>query len=105
MRRTVQRFVDRSFRRERRYIGSVVVGIAPASVGRDVAYDCRLTIWSHFLGLIVVSASGDTIRTAVQQATLRSREVLRRRLAKRRSKTRRVARDRLDRWLPRLAVE
>ena len=105
MRRRIENFVDRTFQRERRYIGSIVVGLRPAKRGHDVGYDCRLTVWSHYLGLIVVCHSGDTIRTAVQQALLRSREVLRRRLQKRRSRMRRMTRGRLERWLAGKALE
>jgi hypothetical protein len=105
LRQKIETFVSRTFRRERRYIGSVVVGIAPATTGRDVGYDCRLTVWSHYLGLIVVSHRGDTIRTAVQQAALRCREVLRQRVEKRRSKTRRATRGGLRRWSADLALE
>ena len=80
MRRKIEDFIDRLFERERRYVGSVVISIRPTTLGRDVGYACRITLWSHYLGLTVVSDCGDTIRTAVQQAALRSRQVIRRRL-------------------------
>lgn len=105
MRRKIEDFVERTFQRERRYIGSVVLGIEPATLGSDVTVDCQITVWSRYLGLMVVSQSGDTFRTAVQQAALRSRDVLRRRLQKRRSKTRRGTRSRLSRWLASVPLE
>ena len=105
MRRKIENFIDRKFERERRYIGSAVISIRPATLGREVGYACRITLWSHYLGLTVVIDCGDTIRTAVQQAALRCREVIRRRLHRRRSKTRRMTRGRLDRWFSRTAPE
>ena len=105
MRRKIEQFVDRMFQRERRYIGSVVISIRPIALVSDVGYACRITSWSHYLGLTVVSDCGDTIRTAVQRAALRSREVIRRRLHKQRSKTRRMTRGRLNRWFSRTASE
>lgn len=97
LRRKIEDLINRMFERERRYLGSVVVSIWPAPLGRDVGYACRITLWSHYLALTVVTDRGDTIRTAVQQAALRSREVIRRSLHKRRSKTRRMTRVRLSR--------
>lgn len=105
MRRKIEDFVDRTFQRERRYIGSVVLNIEPATLGSDVGYDCQITVWSRYLDLMVVTQSGDTIRTAVQQAALRCRDVLRRRLQKRRSQARRGTRVRLRRWLGELAIK
>ena len=105
MRRKIEDFIDRLFERERRYVGSVVISIRPATLGPDVGYACRITLWSHYLGLTVVSDCGDTIRTAVQQAALRSRQVIRQRLHKRRSKTRRMTRGRLNRSFSRTARE
>jgi len=103
MRKTVESYIRRAFERERRYIGSIVVGLRPAKLGSDLGYGCRLTIWSHYLGLIVVSDVGDTVRTAVQQTSLRAREVFRRRLHKRRGNARRLNHARLNRWLPSVA--
>jgi hypothetical protein len=97
MRRKIESIIDRMFERERRHIGSVVVSIRPATLGRDMGFACRITLWSHYLGLTVVSYSDDAIRTAVQQAALRLREVIRRSVHKRRSKTRRMTRGRLSR--------
>jgi len=105
MRLKIENFVSRTFERERRYVGSAVIGIRPATLGNDMGYECRITLWSHYLGLTVVSDCGDTIRTAVQQAALRSRQVIRRRLQKRRSKTRRMTRGHVNRWFSRTAPE
>jgi hypothetical protein len=105
MRRKIEDFLDRLFERERRYIGSIVISLRPATLNGEVGYACQITLWSHYLGLTVVSDRGDTIRTAVQQAALRSREVTRRRLHKRRSKTRRMTRGRQNRPLSRSALE
>jgi len=104
LRRKIEDLINRMFKRERHYIGSVVVSIRPAPLGRDVGYACRITVWSHYLGLTIVSDRSDTIRTAVQQAALRSREVIRRSVHKRRSKTRRMTRVRLSR-LSQIALE
>lgn len=104
MRRRIEEFISRMFERDCRYVGSMVVSIRPVTLGREVGYACRITLWSHSLGLTVVSDCGDTIRTAIQQAALWSREVLRRSLHKRRSKTRRMTRSQLHR-LSRIALE
>jgi ribosome-associated translation inhibitor RaiA len=105
MRQRIEAFLRRTFDRERRYIGSVVIRIAPAKLGHDVGYDCRITLWSHYLGLLVANDSGGTIRTAVQQAVSTIRKAFRRQLHKRRSKTRRANRSRVSRWLSGAATE
>jgi len=105
MRESVESYIRRAFERERRYVGSIVVGLRAAKLAGDIGYECRLAIWSHYLGLIVVRDVGDTIRTAVQQASLRAREVVRRRLHKRRGNGRRLKRDSFSRWLPTVASE
>jgi ribosome-associated translation inhibitor RaiA len=100
MRLKIEAFVRRALQRERRYIGSVVVGIEPAQLGRELSFDCRITVWSHHLGLLVANDVGGTIRTAVQQTVLRAREAFRRQLHKRRTIARRNSRSRVSRWLP-----
>ena len=105
MRESVESYIRRAFERERRHVGSIVVGFRPAKLAVETGYECQLTIWSHYLGLILVSDTGDTVRTAVQQTSLRTREVVRRRLHKRRGNGRRLKRDRFSRWLPTVARE
>jgi hypothetical protein len=105
MRLKIENFVRRMLERERRYVGSAVIGIRPTTLGNDVGFACQITLWSHYLGLTVVSDCGDTIRTAAQQAALRSREIIRRRLHKRRCKTRRMTRGQLNRWFSGIASD
>src|SRR5262245_37989498 len=104
MRRNLEDFVRRTFQRERRQIASAVISVGPAKLGGDIGFKCRIRLWSSYLGLVTVRDIGDTVRTAVQQASLRARHVVRRRLHKRRSLTRRFSRSRLGRWLPGLSV-
>lgn len=104
-REKIERVVRRSFERQRRYIGSVVVNLAPARRGRDLGYDCRITLWSHCLGLLVATDSGDTIRTAVQQTLRLSRETFRQRLHKRRTALRRASRSRIPQRLADTAMD
>jgi hypothetical protein len=96
----------RVFQRERRQIASAIVSLGPAKSSGDLRlFTCRIRLWSSYLGPIKVSDVGDTIRTAVQQASLRARHAARRRLHKRRSHRRRFSGNRLDRWLPEVASE
>jgi hypothetical protein len=81
-RRLIDAFVRRTFHRELRHISSVVILLGPAKIGGGIGYACRVRIWSHYLGLIAASDVGDTVRTAVQQASLRARHAVRRRLHK-----------------------
>ena len=69
---------------------SAVVLLGPAKIGSDFGYTCRVRLWSQYLGLITASVSGDTLRSAVQQASLRARKALRRRLHKRHDGKRRL---------------
>jgi hypothetical protein len=106
MRQKIEEFVFNLFRRERGQIASAVLSVKPAKLsGAELGLTCRITLWSSYLGLITVVDIGDTIRTAIQQASLRARHVVRRRLHKRRSQRRRFRADRLDRLLPGLNVE
>lgn len=83
-RRNVEEFLQRVFHREQGRIANLVVQVRRGNSGHaEAGFLCRIRIWSHFLGAITVEEVGDTLRTAVQQASLRIREVLRRRLHKR----------------------
>ena len=75
-----------------------MVTIAPVNLGGEMGFTCRIRLWSAYLGSIGVRDVGNTLRTAVQQAALRTRQVVRRRLHKRRTKSRRLGRGRLSRW-------
>jgi hypothetical protein len=90
-RQSIDAFVRRNFRRELRHIGSVVVTLGPDKTGGAIGFKCSVRIWSQYLGLIVAADVGDTLRTAVQQASLRARSALRRRLHKRHDSTRRIS--------------
>ncbi len=91
---SIDAFTARTFQRERRHVGSVHIILGPAKIGGEFGYTCRVRIWSHYLGLITAEDVGDTVRTAVQQAGLRARSALRRRLHKRHDGGRRVPRQR-----------
>ncbi len=106
IRQKVEEFVFNLFRRERRQIASAVISVRPAKLsGGELGFTCQIRLWSTYLGLVTVVDIGDTIRTAVQQASLRARHAVRRRLHKRRSQRRRFSADRLNRWVPSLNVE
>jgi hypothetical protein len=106
MRRNIEAFIRRTFHRERRQIASAVILLGPAKLrDGELGFTCQIRLWSSYLGMVSVADIGDTVRTAVQQASLRARHALRRRLHKRRSRTRRLAPGRLSRWLPDLSVE
>lgn len=96
MRSRIESHLLRTFRREARHIGSVVVTVSPVALDADPGYRCQLRIWSQDLGTIVVSDLGPTVRAATQQAAARARHALRRRLQKRLAKLRRVTR--FPRW-------
>ena len=105
MRQKIEDFVFNLFRRERRQIASAVIAVKRAKLGGgESGFTCRLRLWSSYLGVVTVVDIGDTIRTAVQQASLRARHVVRRRLHKRRSQRRRFSAARLDRWMPGLTA-
>jgi ribosome-associated translation inhibitor RaiA len=95
MRQRVESHVRRAVRREQRQIGSIVLTISPTKLGEEPGYRCRLRIWSHYLGVIVVSEIGHTIVSTTQQATARVRHAVRRRLHKRLSRFRRAKGGRL----------
>ena len=105
MRQNIEAFVRRTFQRERRQIASAVISVGSVKLGDgELGFKCRIRLWSSYLGLVAIGNIGDTVRTAVQQASLRARHVVRRRLHKRRSQTRRFS-GRLARWSPGLSVE
>lgn len=104
MRENIEAYILRVFQREKRQIASAIVSVGPAEFSGDqLVFKCRIRLWSSFLGLIKVSEVGDTVRTAVQQASLRARHAARRRLHKRRSQRRRFNRSRLG--LPGVSFE
>jgi hypothetical protein len=106
MRQNIEKFSFHHFRRELRQIASAVISVTPAKLGGgEFGFTCRLRLWSSYLGVVTVVDIGDTIRTVVQQASLRARHVVRRRLQKRRSQRRRFSADRFDRWMLGLNVE
>lgn len=90
-RQLIDAFITRTFQRERRHVGSVHVTLGPAKIGGGLGHACRVRIWSHYLGLITAEDLGDTVRTAVQQASLRARSAMRRRLHKRHESGRRIS--------------
>jgi len=89
IRRGIAAYLSRVFEREQRRIKIVLVSLAAANREGDLAYTCRIRLWSSWLGLVTVTDQGDTIFTAIQQASLRARQVVRRRLNKRCSLSRR----------------
>ena len=106
LRQKVIAFVHRTCQREWNRIDSIVVNISPAKQGvEQVGFVCRIRVWSHFLGQIAVTDVGDTLRTAIQQAVLRTRGVIRRRVHKRRSEIRRNGRARLSSVLSKRFLE
>ena len=106
MRRNIESHILRVFRREKDQIASAIVSLGPARLrGDTLQYTCRIRLWSSYLGLVTVSDVGDTVRTAVQQASLRARHAARRRLHKHRSRRHRFSRSRLDRALREIAAE
>lgn len=90
-RQLIDAFITRTFQRERRHLASVHVTLGPAKIGGELGYTCRVRLWSHYLGLVTATDVGDTVRTAVQQASLRARSALRRRLHKRHDSGRRIS--------------
>jgi ribosome-associated translation inhibitor RaiA len=106
MRSSIEAHISRVFQREKGQIASAIVSLGPAKLsGELLMFTCRIRLWSSQLGLITVSDVGDTVRTAVQQASLRARHVARRRLHKRRTQRQRISRASLGRWLPGIKSE
>jgi hypothetical protein len=90
-RRNAEVFVQRVFQREWRRLDDVTIclGTIRNRRGADEGYLCRLSVGAQALGVIAVEGRGDTVRTALQQASLRARLVLRRRWHARRNRARR----------------
>jgi hypothetical protein len=88
-RQLIDAFVRRTFQRELQYVDNLVITLSPAKLSDVSGHSCQVRIQSRYLGLIIASDVGDTLRTAVQQASLRARGALRRRLHKRHSRARR----------------
>jgi hypothetical protein len=103
IRRGIAAFLRRVFEREQHQIRQASVALEPVQGGGNLAYVCRIRLWSSWLGLVTVRDVGDTIFAAIQQASLRAREVVRRRLSKRRS-VRRRASSRLPPPMPEVGV-
>jgi hypothetical protein len=95
MRESMETHVRRALQRQQRQVGSIVLMISPTKLGEEPGYRCRLRIWSHDLGVIVVSEIGHTLRSATQLATTRARHAARRRLQKRLTRFRRAKGGRL----------
>jgi ribosome-associated translation inhibitor RaiA len=91
-RQTIERYIRRVFDRQRWQIAQCAVTIAPEVATDLERLACHVRLASQRLGSISVRDTGETMRTAVQQAALRAREVVRRRLHKRRAKARRFGR-------------
>lgn len=102
IRQNIGAFIRQVFWRERHRVTRTFVSLGITNSEGDLLFTCRISFWSSYLGLVTVSDVGDTILTAVQQASLRARQVVRRRLNKRRSLLRRSS-NRLRSWLPNLA--
>ena len=90
LRRNAELLVRRVFQREQDRLNDVTVNLRAtrSAQGDDDGYLCRLSVGGQALGLIVVEEHGDTIRTALHQACLRARHVLRRRWHERRRRVR-----------------
>lgn len=99
IRRAIAAYLGRVFEREQRRIRLAFVLLGAANREGNLAYTCRIGLWSSWLGLVTVTDEAETIFTAIQQASLRARQVVRRRLNKRRSVSRRSG-SRLRSWLP-----
>lgn len=91
LRRNAELLVRRVFQREAHRLNHVTINMAAtrSAQGEDDGYLCRLSVAGQVVGLIVVEVHGDTIRTALHQASLRARHVLRRRWHERRRRVRR----------------
>lgn len=99
----IETFVLRIFERERRKIASISLSIQAQSMGDQRVIACQIMLALRAGGLVTVSDFGDTIHTAVLQASLRARQVVRRRLHKSRSLARRSS-NRFDASLTELSA-
>lgn len=101
MRRNIDVYLRKTFLRERRRLGSIIVSVEPARLQGEPGYRCGLVVWCHRHGLVAVSDTGGTIRSAVQQAAHRARAVVRRKIQRQRSRVRRSPVARSEEWLTR----
>ena len=99
-RHLIESYVRRAMRRELRQIGHVTLTISPTTFAGEPGFRCKVRIWSHFLGDIVVDDVGDTVWSTTQGVTARARHAFRRKLHKRLGKYRRIKRDEHAQWLP-----
>ena len=97
-RQTIEAYVRRVFERQRWQVSQCAITISPEVGADSTRLTCHIRLWSARLGSVGVRDTGDTVRTAVQQAAMRAREVVRRRLKKRRARARRFGRNRIARW-------
>lgn len=94
LRRIVEFVVRRAFQRERVQLSGSTVRVQHTKLRNGQAgFLCTVGLWSSKLGRITVRHTAVTIRTAVQQACIRARETVRRRMHKRLSRSRRTARN------------
>jgi hypothetical protein len=99
-RHLIEAYVRRLFRRQQPQLARCDVNIAPIMERGNLRRVCRVQLWSPSLGYIVVRDVADTTRSAVQQAALRARAAVRRRLHKRLARARRVGDSRRGRGSP-----
>jgi hypothetical protein len=99
-RHLIESYVRRAMGRELRQISSIALTIGPTTFGGESGFRCKLRLFSHFLGDIVVDDVGDRVWSTTQQVTARARHAFRRRLHKRLSKYRRIKRAELAQRLP-----
>jgi hypothetical protein len=95
-RKAIEAYVRRIFRRQQPQLAHCAVTMAPIVERGDLERVCRVRLWSPGLGSIVVRDVANTTRSAVQQAALRARGALRRRLHKRLARARRASESRRD---------
>ena len=88
-RELIEAYVRRILRRQQPQLAHCEVTIAPIVERGNLKRICRVQLWSPGLGSVVVHAVADTIRSTVQQAAVRARAALRRRLHKRLARARR----------------
>jgi hypothetical protein len=99
-RHLIESYIRRAMRREQRQISSVTLTISPTTLAGEPGFRCKVRVWSHFLGDIVVDDVGNTVWSTTQRVTASARHAFRRKLHKRLSKYRRIKRDAIVQWLP-----
>jgi hypothetical protein len=90
-RELLEAYIRRIFRRQQSQVAHCDVTIAPIVERGNLQRVCRVQLWSPDLGYIVVRDVADTTRSPVQQAALRARATVRRRLHKRLARQRRYS--------------